>query len=72
MALCGADLFNVDHMVDLASAVEVYGGAGKCVKGNLDPVTDLLQSTPAQCRQRALDCMATARGHGYMLAAPGS
>jgi MtaA/CmuA family methyltransferase len=69
MARSGADLFNVDHMVDLARAVEVYGGAGKCLKGNLNPVTDMLQSTPDRCRQRALACMATAKGHGYMLSA---
>jgi uroporphyrinogen-III decarboxylase len=40
MARCGADLFNVDHMVKLKRAVEVYGAAGKCIKGNLNPVTD--------------------------------
>jgi len=69
MARCGADLFNVDHPVDLARAVEIFGGAGKCLKGNLDPVADLLFSTPDRCRRKALACMATARGHGYMLSA---
>ena len=69
MAQCGADLFNVDHMVDLARAVEVYGAAGKCIKGNLNPVADLFQSTPDRCRRQALECVATARGHRYMLSA---
>jgi len=69
MSQCGADLFNVDHMVALAKAVEVYGAAGKCIKGNLNPVTDMLRATPDQCHQRALECMATARGHHYMLSA---
>lgn len=69
MAQCGADLFNVDHMVDLAKAVEVYGGAGKCIKGNLNPVADMFQATPAHCRQQALECIATARGQRYMLSA---
>lgn len=69
MARCGADLFNVDHMVDLARAVEVYGAAGKCLKGNLNPVADLLQATPVQCRKRAQACIAAARDARYMLSA---
>jgi MtaA/CmuA family methyltransferase len=69
MPQSGADLFNVDHMVDLARAVEVYGGAGKCIKGNLNPVTDMFQATPEQCHQQASQCIATARGHRYMLSA---
>jgi len=60
MPQSGADLFNVDHMVDLARAVEVYGGAGKCIKGNLNPVTDMFQATPEQCHQQASQCIATA------------
>jgi len=69
MAQSGADLFNVDHMVELAKAVEVYGAAGKCIKGNLNPVADLFQATPEHCRKQALECIATARGHPYMLSA---
>lgn len=69
MVRCGADLFNVDHMVNLASAVSVYGGAGKCIKGNLNPVTDMLRATPEQCSKKAFDCMVEAHGSGYMLSA---
>ncbi|HSW45970.1 MAG TPA: uroporphyrinogen decarboxylase family protein [Phycisphaerae bacterium] len=69
MARCGADLFNVDHMVDLGRAADVYSRAGKCFKGNLDPVTDMLQSTPDRCRQRALECIHIAAGRPYMLSA---
>jgi uroporphyrinogen decarboxylase/[methyl-Co(III) methanol-specific corrinoid protein]:coenzyme M methyltransferase len=69
MAQCGADLFNVDHMVDLAKAMSVYGAAGKCVKGNLNPVADMFQSTPAECHRKALECIKTAGGHRYMLSA---
>lgn len=69
MARCGADLFNVDHMVNLGQALKVYGEAGKCVKGNLNPVTEMLQSTPERCRRQALDCLALAQGHRYMLSA---
>jgi MtaA/CmuA family methyltransferase len=69
MTSSGADLFNVDSPVDLARAVVVYGGAGKSLKGNLNPVTEMLQSTPERCRQRALDCLATAEGQGFLLSA---
>jgi MtaA/CmuA family methyltransferase len=69
MVRCGADLFNVDHMVDLARAVKVYGGAGKCLKGNLNPVADMLQATPGQCLTRALQCLTAARDQAYMLSA---
>ena len=67
--LSGADLFNVDHMVDLTEAVKVYGAAGKCIKGNVNPVSGLLQATPQQCRQQALECIEITRGHSYILSA---
>lgn len=69
MVRSGADLFNVDHMVDLSKARGVYDQAGKCFKGNLNPVTDLLQATPAACEQRAIECLRLAQGSRYMLSA---
>ena len=66
---CGADLFNVDHMVSFDAACEVYGRAGKCFKGNIDPVADMLQATAEQCRQRARKCIDRAKGLRYMLGA---
>jgi MtaA/CmuA family methyltransferase len=69
MARCGADLFNVDHMVDLARAADVYAKAGKCFKGNLNPVAEMLQSTPQRCRDRAIECIRIAAGRPYMLSA---
>jgi len=69
MVQSGADLFNVDHLVSLYRAVGVYGRAGKCFKGNLNPVTDMLQATPEQCRRRAKECLLTAHGHRFMLSA---
>lgn len=69
MAQSGADLYNVDHMVDLTAARDVYSRAGASYKGNLDPVTDLLQATPEQCRRRCRECIETARGTRYMLSA---
>ena len=59
----------MDFPVDLARAAEIYGGAGKCFKGNLDPVADMLYGTPDRCRRKALACMAAAKGHNYMLSA---
>ncbi len=63
----GADLFNVDHLVDFDTACNVYGKAGKCFKGNLDPVADLLQATPQQCRQKSIECISKAKNNRYML-----
>ena len=62
-----ADLFNVDHLVDFDKACDVYGKANKCFKGNLDPVADLLQATPEQCRQRSIECINKANNNRYML-----
>jgi len=67
MLACGADLYNVDHLVPFAQARAAYDGAGRCFKGNLDPVADLLQATPDACRARALRCLADARGARYLL-----
>jgi MtaA/CmuA family methyltransferase len=69
MARCGADVFNVDHMVDLARALEVYGAAGKCIKGNVNPVADMMQATAEECRVKALKCMEITRGGRYILGA---
>jgi MtaA/CmuA family methyltransferase len=69
MATCGADLFNVDHMVPLEKAKDVYSAHGKCYKGNLDPVAHIMQATPEQCRERAHQCISLAQGTKYMLSA---
>jgi len=65
MARSGADLFNVDHLVDLALAEKTF--CGKCIKGNLNPVTDLLQATPEQASQRAIARMKSIERRRYML-----
>jgi MtaA/CmuA family methyltransferase len=69
MVQSGADLFNVDHLVDLQAARRVYEPAGKCYKGNLDPVQHLLQADPETCEQAAWQCLQAARGSRYMLSA---
>lgn len=67
MVSSGADLFNVDHLVEFSAAQEVYTRAGKCFKGNLDPVKDMLQATPETCGARAMECLRLAHGARYML-----
>lgn len=69
MATSGADLFNVDHLVPLDKARDVYAAFNKCFKGNLDPVAHIMQATPDQCRERAFDCISLAQGTRYMLSA---
>jgi MtaA/CmuA family methyltransferase len=69
MVLSGADLFNVDHLVDFALAAEVYGEANRAFKGNIDPVADMLQADEAECRKKTRQCMEQARGLRYMLSA---
>jgi uroporphyrinogen-III decarboxylase len=69
MTLSGADLFNVDHLVNFALAKEVYGKAKKAYKGNLDPVNDMLFSSPEDCQRKALDCIGKAKGTKYILGA---
>lgn len=69
MVQSGADLFNVDHLVDLLAARQVYEKAGKCFKGNLNPVADMVQATSETCQRKALDCLRLAQGSRYMLSA---
>ena len=64
-----ADLFNVDHLVDFKLACDVYGKTDKCFKGNLDPVADILQSTPERCQLKAIDCIRKAKNNKFMLSA---
>jgi MtaA/CmuA family methyltransferase len=69
MATSGADLFNVDHMVPLERARDVYAAHDKCFKGNLNPVEQIMRASPEQCRQRAHECITMAEGSKYMLSA---
>lgn len=69
MVRSGADLFNVDHLVAFDRAVACYSKAGRCFKGNLDPVSEIMQVAPEQCREKALRRIAAAAGCRYMLSA---
>ncbi len=67
MAAVHADLYNVDHLVDLRAARKAYGERNLCYKGNLDPVADMLQATPQHCLDRCRECLEVAAGSRYML-----
>ena len=67
MIKTGCDLFNVDHSVDFRLAVTLYGKAKKAFKGNLDPVADMLSSTPEECQAKGRACKDQAKGLAYML-----
>ena len=69
MIALGADLYNVDHLVDFTTALESYGAAGRCFKGNLDPASELAFATPAQAQAAARDRIRRAAGARYMLSA---
>jgi len=67
MATLDADLFNVDHMVPLELSRDAYAGAGKCYKGNLDPVNDMMRVSPEVCEAKAHRCIEIAGDTAYML-----
>ncbi len=71
MAHCGADLFNVDHLVPLHDARDVYAAHNVCFKGNLDPVRHMMRATPEGCFRSAREAIAvgSAAGARYMLSA---
>jgi MtaA/CmuA family methyltransferase len=71
MVRCGADLYNIDHLVPLDRARAVYAAHGACFKGNLDPVRQVMQATPDECRKWSGEAIATgmAGGARYMLSA---
>ena len=69
MVSCGADLYNVDHMVDFRTAMQTYTAAGRSFKGNLNPVSDIFQSKPEEIYNKARALVQAAGGKKYMLSA---
>ena len=59
IANSGADILDVDHMVDYARAAALMRGRG-CVCGNFNPVTVALSGTPEDVRRESLRCAMTA------------
>lgn len=72
MASTGADVLEVDHLVDLGAACAAVG-PGVGLWGNLDPVGVLAQGTPEQVSAAARKARATVRaaGHGRFVLSSG-
>jgi uroporphyrinogen decarboxylase len=69
-AATGADLVEVDHVVDLGVAKQRIGHQVALV-GNVDTVTELLQGTPATVAASAQRCIDQAGGGGGFLLGSG-
>jgi MtaA/CmuA family methyltransferase len=57
MAASGADIVDLDWMVDFQQAAETYGSDGPAICGNFDPVAVMLHGTPEQVYQATLTCL---------------
>ena len=53
----GADIIDLDWMVDLRQAAQTFGPSGPALCGNFDPVAVMLQGTPDQVRQSVISCL---------------
>jgi len=58
MARSGAAIVDLDWMVDLERAAEVFGPGGPAPCGNFDPVSVMLRGTPAQVEDAVRRCAA--------------
>ena len=56
MVATGADIIDIDWMVDMGQAVATCGGRA-AINGNYDPVDVLLQGTPAEVYAATLACV---------------
>lgn len=57
MARCGADIIDIDWMVDMRAAHETFG-PDIAVCGNFDPLAVMLRGTPDEVRAATAACMA--------------
>ena len=64
MASSGADVLELDHLVDLAAACRLAGPA-TAIWGNLDPVGVLARGTPAQVEAAARAAVAAVNSTGH-------
>jgi uroporphyrinogen decarboxylase len=64
MATAGADVLELDHGVDLATACGMIGPE-IAIWGNLDPVSVLSRGNPAMVRQKAVEAIATIKAAGH-------
>jgi MtaA/CmuA family methyltransferase len=68
MARSGAEIVDLDWMVDLRRGAEVFGEEGPAPCGNFDPVAVMLQGTPAEVEEAVRAC-AAAGGPRHLSAA---
>jgi MtaA/CmuA family methyltransferase len=52
----GADIVDIDWMVDYAYAAKVFEGINTSISGNIDPVAVLLKGSLALVEQKVLEC----------------
>jgi len=64
MAASGADVLEIDHLVDLRQAIRL-AGPGKVLWGNLDPVGILAQGAPGDVRRACLRALEAVRQSGH-------
>lgn len=69
MCETGADVLEIDYLVDLKFAKEKVGDK-VCLEGNVDPTGLLLQGTPEEVFAASVQCIADAgKGGGFILSA---
>jgi MtaA/CmuA family methyltransferase len=57
MAKSGADIIDLDWMVDYAKAAELFGVDGPALCGNFDPVKIMLHSSPDEVYKAVTNCL---------------
>ncbi len=57
MAKSGADIVDLDWMVDYGHAAQLYGDAGPAICGNFDPVKVMLQGSPTDVKHAVAHCL---------------
>jgi MtaA/CmuA family methyltransferase len=70
LAQLGADILNLDSLVDLAQINEKMGHK-VCIKGNLDPVRILLNGTPESITEAVRECIQIGGQDGGFILSPG-
>jgi uroporphyrinogen decarboxylase len=70
LAQLGADILNLDSLLDLAQIKEKMGHK-VCIKGNLDPVRILLNGTPVSITEAVRECIQIGGQDGGFILSPG-
>lgn len=58
----GADIFDVDHVVDFSKAIEAFKDSKTVVNGNLDPVTEIMNASQEEIIEATQSRMEIADG----------